>query len=62
VFIIRALREASWQRTKAAELLGITRATLHAKIKRYDIKIPGSRTAFTDEPALSDSLPAEQGL
>jgi DNA-binding NtrC family response regulator len=35
--IIRALREANGQRTRAANLLGITRATLHAKIKRYDI-------------------------
>jgi len=39
-FIIRALRETGWQRTRAAALLGITRATLHAKLKRYDIKIP----------------------
>lgn len=36
-FIIRALKEANWQRTRAASLLGITRATLHAKIKRYDL-------------------------
>ncbi len=39
-FIFRALQESRWQRTRAAALLGITRATLHAKIKRYDIKIP----------------------
>ena len=39
-FIIRALKETGWQRTRAAALLGITRATLHAKLKRYDIKIP----------------------
>jgi DNA-binding NtrC family response regulator len=38
--IIRALRETNWQRTKAAGLLGITRATLHAKIKRYEIQLP----------------------
>jgi two-component system response regulator HydG len=37
-FIRRALKETGWQRTKAAELLGITRATLHAKIKRYGIE------------------------
>jgi DNA-binding NtrC family response regulator len=41
--IIRALRETGWQRTRAAALLGITRATLHAKLKRYDIKVPGGR-------------------
>jgi len=36
-FILRALKETGWQRTRAAALLGITRATLHAKLKRYDI-------------------------
>ncbi len=39
-FIVRALRETGWQRTRAAALLGITRATLHAKLKRYDIHAP----------------------
>lgn len=43
-FILRALRETGWQRTRAAALLGITRATLHAKLKRYDIKPPDSRS------------------
>ena len=40
LFITRALRETGWQRTRAAALLGITRATLHAKLKRYKIEIP----------------------
>ncbi|MFW6133631.1 MAG: sigma-54 dependent transcriptional regulator [Planctomycetota bacterium] len=39
-FIVRALRETGWQRTRAAALLGITRATLHAKLKRYGIQPP----------------------
>ncbi len=39
-FILRALKETGWQRTRAAALLGITRATLHAKLKRYDIQPP----------------------
>lgn len=39
-FILRALQETGWQRTRAAALLGITRATLHAKLKRYDIHPP----------------------
>ena len=39
-FIHRALQETGWQRTKAAGLLGITRATLHSKLKRYGIKPP----------------------
>jgi len=41
--IVRALKETGWQRTRAAGLLGITRATLHAKIKRYDLTIPGGK-------------------
>jgi len=35
--IIRALQETGWQKTRAAALLGITRATLYAKVKQYDI-------------------------
>ncbi|MDO8301970.1 MAG: helix-turn-helix domain-containing protein, partial [Sedimentisphaerales bacterium] len=36
----RALQSAGWQKTHAATLLGITRATLYAKINQYDIKGP----------------------
>ena len=43
-FIIRALQETGWQRTRAAALLGITRATLHSKLKRYDIKPPDQQS------------------
>jgi len=38
--IIRALKQTGWQRTRAAALLGITRATLHDKIIRYQIEVP----------------------
>jgi DNA-binding NtrC family response regulator len=44
-FICRALQVAGWHRTRAADMLGITRATLHAKIKRYDIQIPAAQAA-----------------
>ncbi|MCD6303711.1 MAG: sigma-54-dependent Fis family transcriptional regulator, partial [Planctomycetes bacterium] len=52
-FIIRALKETGWQRTRAAALLGITRATLHAKLKRYGIQPPGpaGRAAAPSRPA-----------
>jgi DNA-binding NtrC family response regulator len=41
--IARALQETGWQKTRAAALLGITRATLYAKVKQYNItKEPGS--------------------
>jgi len=36
--IIRALHETGWQKTRAAALLGITRATLYAKVKQYKIE------------------------
>lgn len=51
-FIIRALKETGYQRTRAAMLLGITRATLHAKLKRYEIEIPAERPSAA--PTSSD--------
>jgi DNA-binding NtrC family response regulator len=36
--ISRALHETGWQKTRAAALLGITRATLYAKVKQYQIE------------------------
>jgi DNA-binding NtrC family response regulator len=37
--IARALQETNWQKTKAADLLGISRATLYAKVKQHSIEI-----------------------
>ena len=36
--IARALHRTGWQKTQAAALLGITRATLYAKVKQYNIQ------------------------
>ncbi|MHC4475149.1 MAG: sigma 54-interacting transcriptional regulator [Planctomycetota bacterium] len=36
--ITRALQETHWQKTRAAALLGITRATLYAKVRQYNIQ------------------------
>ena len=36
--IARALRETGWQKTQAASLLGISRATLYAKLEQYNIE------------------------
>lgn len=36
--IARALHETGWQKTQAAAMLGITRATLYAKVKQYNIQ------------------------
>jgi DNA-binding NtrC family response regulator len=45
--ISRALQETGWQKTRAAALLGITRATLYAKVKQYNItKEPGCSKDF----------------
>jgi len=54
MFITRALRETGWQRTRAAALLGITRATLHAKLKRYKIRIPDGMDASGTSPAAAE--------
>ncbi|RKY10019.1 MAG: sigma-54-dependent Fis family transcriptional regulator, partial [Planctomycetota bacterium] len=34
----KALDESGWQKTRAAALLGITRTTLYAKVKQYNIQ------------------------
>ncbi|MHC4563057.1 MAG: sigma-54 dependent transcriptional regulator [Planctomycetota bacterium] len=58
-FILRALKETGWQRTRAAALLGITRATLHAKLKRYAIEAPDASRpagdAATRKPTLKSA-------
>jgi DNA-binding NtrC family response regulator len=38
--VAKALQKAGWQKTRAASLLGITRATLYAKLKQYNIRQP----------------------
>jgi len=54
--ISRALQETGWQKTRAAALLGITRATLYAKVKQYNIveKTPHA----PEHPAPQFSSPA----
>lgn len=37
--IIKALADAKYNKTKAAEILGISRRTLHNKIKEYDLEV-----------------------
>jgi two-component system nitrogen regulation response regulator NtrX len=39
-FILRRLREAHWNITRAAERLGIERSNLHRKMKAYGIEAP----------------------
>lgn len=40
--IARVLQETNWQKTKAAELLGISRATLYAKVKQHNLEMNSS--------------------
>lgn len=50
--VAKALQEAGWQKTRAAALLGITRATLYAKLKQYNIQQPSeqpSKSAVTEK-------------
>jgi len=63
--IWRALQETGWQKTRAAALLGITRATLYAKVKQYQIekdsciakKSAGVEVGQNDFPVSSLSKP-----
>ncbi len=56
--IARALQETDWQKTQAASLLGITRATLYAKVKQYNIQKEPARVGApaASSPALPDGL------
>lgn len=49
--IARALKETDWQKTRAAALLGITRATLYAKVKQYDIHQPSAQSSNSNADA-----------
>ncbi|MGL4607192.1 MAG: phosphoenolpyruvate hydrolase family protein [Eubacteriaceae bacterium] len=37
-FILQILEDCTWNRTEAAEIIGITRRTLYSKIKKYGLK------------------------
>jgi len=48
--ITSALKETGWQKTRAASLLGITRATLYAKVKQYNIAKEGPNARTKTKP------------
>ncbi len=50
--ISRALQETGWQKTRTAALLGITRATLYAKVKQYNI----GKGNFADNEDVEDEI------
>lgn len=57
--IARVLRETNFQKTKAAKLLGISRATLYAKVKQHNIDTDGDvDQQESDFAALSSPEPA----
>jgi len=53
--ISRALQETGWQKTRAAALLGITRATLYAKVKQYNIE-KGSHSPADLQKEVQDEI------
>lgn len=53
--IARALKETGWQKTRAAAMLGITRATLYAKVKQYNIERE-SQSVEARKPAGRDDV------
>jgi len=59
--IARALQETGWQKTQAAALLGITRATLYAKVKQYSIE-KGTYIAGEPTKGLQNEVPASSLL
>ena len=54
--IARALQETNWQKTKAANLLGISRATLYAKVKQHSIQSNSSLPSQTSAPSASEPV------
>jgi len=58
--IARALQKTGWQKTRSAALLGITRATLYAKVKQYNIKkassVEEASSIETQDELLTPSL------
>jgi two-component system response regulator HydG len=55
--IARALQKTDWQKTQAAALLGITRATLYAKVRQYNIKKDSAVTRETQDEVSASYLP-----
>ena len=47
--IINALKECEWVMARAARRLGITERMIGYKIKKYDIKKGGEKTAVSEQ-------------
>jgi two-component system response regulator HydG/two-component system response regulator AtoC len=54
--IARALQETHWQKTKAADLLGISRATLYAKVKQHSLENGDGLQDEVSEPSQCESV------
>ncbi len=60
--ICRALEQTGWQKTHAAALLGITRATLYAKVKQYNIRRGRYVAERTGEAEQTSAVEAAAGV
>jgi transcriptional regulator of acetoin/glycerol metabolism len=56
--LVIALRDAEWDREAAARELGISRATIYRKLKRFGIPVP---VAYGESPAQAEGSPAPAG-
>jgi len=54
--ITKALQQTGWQKTQTAALLGISRATLYAKLEQYKLKKNLSDSTSTQEPVSESPL------
>jgi len=54
--IARVLQETNWQKTKAAELLGISRATLYAKVKQHNLETNSGASNIERDDAAEEFL------
>ncbi len=55
--IALALKETGWQKTRAAALLGITRATLYAKVRQHNIQKTPKTAVRASQNDLGTALP-----
>jgi DNA-binding NtrC family response regulator len=54
LFVLKALREADWNVSKAARKVGMQRPNLHALMRKYDISGSGEEEESSGESEAAD--------